>query len=337
MWYDSCVSFVGQSRPIRRDADVPTLEGTPAERRAAVLAELDVVPADLRAMCSLAQANGAWRYVDFTWRGDSRAGAVFQTVEGEPFRSPWSPEMPPARGVNAFQAGIDGWGTSDEELARLPIWRAVYVPSGVQSERRMLVYDGDAFVAWISVSRLGDAPRFSRKDDLALARAASRARRIAVAHARACGARLGDGTGHLVVNANGGVELACGVASAWLDAGGLAWIAEATRRVDGGEPIDRIVADGVSARPVRFAGDGACRYLWIIDRAEPVRCSPLARLTPRQREVAEVVAAGATLAEAARHLDLSVETAREHLKAAYARLDVGSRVELARTVRPPRD
>lgn len=302
----------------------------------AVLAELEAVPADLRAICSLATIGGAWRYVDFTWTGDPHAGRIFERVEGAPFKSPWSPEMPPTRGVNDFAPGIEGWG-SPEELAKLPIWQAVYAPAGVHGERRMLVYDGDTFVAWISLGRLGDARPFGPSDTAALTRAASRARRLAIAHRRTSGAWLGGGAGHLVARASGEVDLACGVAASWLAAGGGAWIAEATRRLDGGEDLDRIVADGVSARPVRLAGDGACRYLWLLEPAAPIRRSPLARLTPRQRQVVELVAAGATVAETARHLGLGVETTREHLQAAYARLEVGSRVELVRALRPEGD
>ena len=56
----------------------------------------------------------------------------------------------------------------------------------------------------------------------------------------------------------------------------------------------------------------------------------LARLTQRQREVAEFAAVGATVTEIAGTLAISAHTVRDHLKAIYFRLEVASRVELAR-------
>ena len=55
-------------------------------------------------------------------------------------------------------------------------------------------------------------------------------------------------------------------------------------------------------------------------------------LTPRQREVCEFAAAGATAKEVARHLGISPHTVRQHLKASYAELGVANRVELARAI-----
>ncbi|MBX9929795.1 MAG: LuxR C-terminal-related transcriptional regulator [Gemmatimonadaceae bacterium] len=53
-------------------------------------------------------------------------------------------------------------------------------------------------------------------------------------------------------------------------------------------------------------------------------------LTPRQREVAQLVAKGTGLRDAAEKLGISEHTARHHLEAAYARLGVSNRAELAR-------
>ena len=57
-------------------------------------------------------------------------------------------------------------------------------------------------------------------------------------------------------------------------------------------------------------------------------------LTPRQFEIAEYAAAGATATEIARLLDISAHTVRQHLKEVYRRLEVGSRVELSRILDP---
>ncbi|MFT4625935.1 MAG: DNA-binding CsgD family transcriptional regulator [Myxococcota bacterium] len=65
------------------------------------------------------------------------------------------------------------------------------------------------------------------------------------------------------------------------------------------------------------------------------RAGALATLTPTQRAVAEYAACGATTAEIGRTMGRSPETVRTHLKAVYQSLWVGSRIELARLLRPP--
>jgi DNA-binding CsgD family transcriptional regulator len=55
-------------------------------------------------------------------------------------------------------------------------------------------------------------------------------------------------------------------------------------------------------------------------------------LSPRQYEIAEYAAAGATASEIARLLEISVHTVRQHLKEAYRRLQVGNRIELGRAL-----
>ena len=63
---------------------------------------------------------------------------------------------------------------------------------------------------------------------------------------------------------------------------------------------------------------------------------PLASLTAREREIAELVAAGRTNREVAEQLVLSVRTIEAHLRNVFAKLGVRSRVELTRAVeRPP--
>ncbi|MDH3202702.1 MAG: helix-turn-helix transcriptional regulator [Myxococcales bacterium] len=52
-------------------------------------------------------------------------------------------------------------------------------------------------------------------------------------------------------------------------------------------------------------------------------------LSPRQYEIAEYAAAGATASEISRILEISAHTVRQHLKEAYRRLQVGNRVELS--------
>ncbi|MBI3791432.1 MAG: helix-turn-helix transcriptional regulator [Gemmatimonadetes bacterium] len=55
---------------------------------------------------------------------------------------------------------------------------------------------------------------------------------------------------------------------------------------------------------------------------------PVARLTPQQLRVAQLVAGGATTTEVARRLVLSVKTVRRHLEAVHVRLGIRRRAEL---------
>jgi DNA-binding CsgD family transcriptional regulator len=55
-------------------------------------------------------------------------------------------------------------------------------------------------------------------------------------------------------------------------------------------------------------------------------------LSPRQREIAEYAAAGATAREIAATLGISPHTVRQHLKDVYRTLGVSSRVELVRAI-----
>ena len=57
---------------------------------------------------------------------------------------------------------------------------------------------------------------------------------------------------------------------------------------------------------------------------------PLTALTAREREIAELVAAGRTNREVAEQLVLSARTIEAHLRNIYGKLGVRSRVELAR-------
>lgn len=65
------------------------------------------------------------------------------------------------------------------------------------------------------------------------------------------------------------------------------------------------------------------------EAARPAERSGLAALTPREREVLQLVAAGLTNAQAARSLELSVHAIKFHLAEIYRRLGVTNRTEAA--------
>lgn len=84
-----------------------------------------------------------------------------------------------------------------------------------------------------------------------------------------------------------------------------------------------------SIHAIRMGGSEGVRYLLRVSGAAPLRLAANAALSPRQREVCEFAAAGATVAEIGAATGLAMETVRSHLKASYHRLGVASRLELA--------
>jgi PAS domain S-box-containing protein len=65
--------------------------------------------------------------------------------------------------------------------------------------------------------------------------------------------------------------------------------------------------------------------------SEPVRVKPDPRLTPRQREILDLIASGLSTAEVARELTLSPETVRNHLRNASRELRAHTRLEAIAT------
>jgi DNA-binding CsgD family transcriptional regulator len=84
---------------------------------------------------------------------------------------------------------------------------------------------------------------------------------------------------------------------------------------------------GESERPAEPVDSGA-RISERTHAPQPGEDAPL--LTPREREVAELVAEGLTNGQIARRLNASERTAVSHLERIRAKLGVRSRTEIAR-------
>jgi PAS domain S-box-containing protein len=120
-------------------------------------------------------------------------------------------------------------------------------------------------------------------------------------------------------------------------------VAQFRRAVEGGEPTDFETAfvdasgelRGVRAQqlPLRDGGTVVGVLILAFDvRRQPsefVRLRP--RLTPRQRQVLEMIASGLSTADVARELTLSTETVRNHLRNASKELNAHTRVEAIAT------
>ncbi|MEM6832336.1 MAG: helix-turn-helix transcriptional regulator [Pseudomonadota bacterium] len=104
---------------------------------------------------------------------------------------------------------------------------------------------------------------------------------------------------------------------------------------------ERLLADGLGAQSVSvgsLAGrdlsalaidDGAKQFVVTITRAHPSDTCVFSALTPRQMQVAELVASGCRNWQVAQLLGISENTVVNHLAAIYEALAIGGRIELA--------
>ncbi|MDB6111204.1 MAG: DNA-binding response regulator [Pedosphaera sp.] len=70
-------------------------------------------------------------------------------------------------------------------------------------------------------------------------------------------------------------------------------------------------------------------------QTQPVATAEVEKLSPREREILDLVAPGFSNKEIADRLNISVESIRWHLKNIYHKLHVHSRTEAASKIRPP--
>lgn len=98
-------------------------------------------------------------------------------------------------------------------------------------------------------------------------------------------------------------------------------LVDAVRRVAAGQPI---LSPSVTARLIATVTRPRDEAVQRTARAR------LARLTEREREVAEAVSEGLTNAEIAERLHLGVATVKTHVGTLFSKLDVSNRVQIAR-------
>ena len=113
------------------------------------------------------------------------------------------------------------------------------------------------------------------------------------------------------------------------------------RAVERGEPTDfeTVFVDasghlrGVRAQhlPLRFGGAIVGVLILAFDARRPpsgpIGLEPQPRLTPRQREILDLIASGLSTSEIATQLTISRETVRNHLRSLFSELHVHTRLE----------
>lgn len=91
--------------------------------------------------------------------------------------------------------------------------------------------------------------------------------------------------------------------------------------------------DAIAALEHIIAGQGVFPVGWSTAVAVKARFHACAELTPREREVLDLVAAGFSNSEIAGRMFVSPHTVKFHLRRVYAKLGVRNRVEAARLAR----
>lgn len=288
------------------------------QRRAALLRQLSTrVDAANFAMFGLVTDGDCVRYDRLVARGAGRD--LWPRASGRLFSGPWSPVRLRNGQIHRFVRG---------RLPERPIRRAFYEPLGLGTDLRMLIYDGDRFVAWLGLSREEGAAPFTRSEIAQLDEVRESLVSLAIAASVAdapSAEALQDA--FVTLTPEGQVESASPSARAHLSRGLRRELADHVRRLDDDTP-PVVMWEGIAVRVVRLDGGGRVRYLAALRPTGPI-ASSLVRLTESQYRIAELAAAGATVPEVARDLSISNHTVRQHLKAIYRRLDIGARVELA--------
>jgi DNA-binding CsgD family transcriptional regulator len=296
-------------------------------RRVGLEALLSAVDADWAVFARYRPLDGVDHYTDTVSAGGSQGEKVARQFDNVPSISTayWDPRTVRAKDRRRFVAYRSEVGPV-EDLRGTMVFRSLYARHGIHDQLRILAYDGPYFLGWLALMRHRPT-NFTTEDTRRLDQLAGPlCDRLAVAD-QTQEATL-DQTTALLLSADGQkIAYATRTARRWLT----------PRRADGVKRFLRLWKQGRRERALvggallsisRLDGPNGVRYLVRIRPTEAPRVSPAAPLTPRQTEISEFAAAGATADEIARHLDISPNTVKSHLKAAYRRLEVNSRVEL---------
>jgi DNA-binding CsgD family transcriptional regulator len=228
--------------------------------------------------------------------------------------------------------------------------REIFLPLGLRDELRAPLFDGDHCWGYLHLLR-GRRP-FTDDDAARVARIApfvARALRRAVATACAPSPpRVGppadeSSPGLVVMERDGAARIATGSARATLRAldfdghqpvsHGVYAVAQHARRGSETTACVRSPAgDWVALHGVAF-GTKAAAPTAIVAPASPAQIAPVALLahglTAREREVAELLIAGASNADVARELAIGVFTVKDHVKSVFRKTRDSGRQDLA--------
>ncbi|HEX6388994.1 MAG TPA: helix-turn-helix transcriptional regulator [Solirubrobacteraceae bacterium] len=303
--------------------------------------------------------NGAWMVTDPETMLPTEIWSIQSSPELHDAYS--SRELDPETDFNSFhdmlRSGrtVAALGLSTDgkfELSRR--YREVHVPFGLRDELRLLARSASSTWAIACLSRASDVPNFDSDE---LAYVATIADHLGDGLRRSYSRHAGPGDeprapGMLVVSADGAIEASTGEADRWLAymtapfPGALPTpiamvAAQAQANATHPDPVRaarlRLQVPGggwllVHADVLKEAGAAAARVAVVLEPADRAALVPLLLalhgLTGRERQVAELLVTGLSTDEIAQRLSISKHTLRDHIKAIFAKVGVGSRPEL---------
>lgn len=300
---------------------------TPRSVRNQIAREIkEHVDADEVCFCTFTLVDRVNYYTSFTGALSPDVQQAVRRAEGQASLCHrfWRPSMTPLDERDRFQRcdyGIDELEQCDE-----PIIREVYAPLGITQTCKMRLYDGPRFLGFVICSRRGASAQSFNDVELARLNALTERVRTQVLRAERLEMDLPSPAYAMFDASRRAVEWASPGVHPWFDERRL----DALRAALDQRALPSFVV--LDSRVLRFTalegGDGS-RVMVSIARGDEPRLAPRADLTPAQRDVAGYAAVGATNPEIARHLGISPETVKTHIKNIYNRLGIGSRLELS--------
>lgn len=269
--------------------------------------------------------------------GDAGFRAASSALEGRslfryvgpmdaPSEEAWPGELNPAgRFGVARRRAVRGLGA----------WDMYWKPARLRSTLGMTIAHDGYLVGAIACARLLGEPAFGRAEIAAARTLEGGIRRwfVAAWRRRLAQCRSPGSRSYLVFDGGGRLISISKDASRWLRRPStLDHIQGLVARAIDGQPPSRAFVRRAPLTLERLDGGGV---LAIVEEGDHHRSGPREKLTDAQRRVADLAVAGATVKEIAAGLERSPETVRDHLKAIYDRLGIGSRVELGRVLDPP--
>ncbi|MCA9613213.1 MAG: helix-turn-helix transcriptional regulator [Myxococcales bacterium] len=298
-----------------------------------MLSELVVsLEADFACLAELDAATD--RIARVTTAGDRETSRAWEAITGAPVERmarSWRPERPRPAELNRFSRLIVGTETAAHHPGLEWIFDRYYRPFGLASQLRALLYEGDLFLGYLMVARTGDRKSFRAREPVA-ASSLQRARRAldALWHDT-----LPSEVGYAVVPSGEtdarAVQLSPSL-EVWATSSRRRELAAAAHAFERGGDTT-FYLDGARLECSAIAAPEVRSVHLTVRPPSRVRLDGSHGLSERQRVVAQLAGAGATLAEIARELSVAESTVKHHLRGAYERLGVANRVELVEALR----
>ncbi len=250
----------------------------------------------------------------------SQVRALEEAIVGKPLNGAWSPAQAPRGDMNRFVLPLQ------RDRERVQPYLRLYGTSQANDTMRMLVYDGAVCIGWFGCLRARDAPDFDRQSLNLAQEHADRWVTELAARNRRDNKLLQESPAHIVVAENGQILAATPEVAPWLSRRRARTFANAAREIRRTGPMSHVVGSYLFRGVELHSDDSSLVYF-----NAPLGTFgnvALAALTPRQIQVARLIAVGLSAAECAEELGVALPTVKQHLANVYRLVNVSRREEL---------